>query len=164
MGLIEATSQHTWQLLTKRPENVRRMVPPSWLESWPAHVWLGATVEDEQRARIRIPRLMAVPGVAVRFLSMEPLLEEVQVWPWLGQRYRVGDGSYDGQISWVIVGGESGPHRRPFDHDWARRIRDDCAEAGVAFFFKQDSALRPGQPGPDDLMVRQFPASGRVEG
>ena len=147
-SLIERTPHLTWQLLTKRPENVRRMVPLAWLEAWPANVWLGATVEDNRRARIRIPRLLAVPA-AVRWLSCEPLLEDLELWPWLS----------GGGLAWVICGGESGPHRRPMDLDWARRIRDDCAENGVAFFFKQVSSLRPGAPGPDDLMVRQFPAA-----
>ena len=66
------------QLLTKRPENIRAMVPPAWLESWPAHVWVGTTVEDQRRANERIPHLLNVPA-RVRFLSMEPLLESVDL-------------------------------------------------------------------------------------
>ena len=66
------------QLLTKRPENIRRMVPPEWLESWPAHVWVGTTVEDQKRADQRIPHLLDVPA-RVRFLSVEPLLESVDL-------------------------------------------------------------------------------------
>ena len=68
------------QLLTKRPENIRAMVPAAWLESWPAHVWVGTTVEDQKRAEQRIPHLLAVPA-AVRFLSCEPLLEAVDLDP-----------------------------------------------------------------------------------
>lgn len=71
--LIEACDGLDWQLLTKRPENVRAMVPPAWLAAWPAHVWIGTTVEDQQRAEERIPRLLEVPA-RVRFLSCEPLL------------------------------------------------------------------------------------------
>jgi protein gp37 len=70
------------QLLTKRPENVVRMVPPAWLEHWPRHVWIGCTVEDQRRADERIPELLKVPA-AVRFLSCEPLLEPVKLEPWL---------------------------------------------------------------------------------
>lgn len=70
------------QLLTKRPQNIRAMVPPSWLESWPAHVWVGTTVEDQRRANERIPHLLAVPA-AVRFLSCEPLLEAVDLAEWI---------------------------------------------------------------------------------
>lgn len=68
------------QLLTKRPQNIRRMVPSAWLEAWPAHVWVGTTVEDQRRAEERIPHLRAVPA-RVRFLSMEPLLEAVDLDP-----------------------------------------------------------------------------------
>ena len=76
--LIDATPNLDWLLLTKRPENIRRMVPPEWLESWPAHVWVGTTVEDQKRADQRIPHLLDVPA-RVRFLSVEPLLESVDL-------------------------------------------------------------------------------------
>ena len=70
------------QLLTKRPENVRRMVPEAWLRAWPSHVWVGTTVEDQKRADARIPELLKVPA-RVRFLSCEPLLEGVDLSEWI---------------------------------------------------------------------------------
>jgi len=69
-------------LLTKRPQNIPAMVPSSWLEAWPSHVWIGTTVEDQRRAEERVPALLKVPA-AVRFLSMEPLLEAVDLSGWL---------------------------------------------------------------------------------
>lgn len=77
---IEACDGLDWQLLTKRPENILAMVPESWRAAWPAHVWIGTTVEDQRRAEERIPHLLAVPA-RVRFLSCEPLLERVDLDP-----------------------------------------------------------------------------------
>lgn len=132
-GVIEALRYTDVLLLTKRPENVIRMVPPWWTRvrldigaagqvSWPAHIWLGTTVEDQQRADERIPHLLRVPA-PVRFLSVEPLLGPVDL-PLYG-------------VSWVIAGGESGPRARPMAPEWARSVRDQCGAAGVPFFFKQ---------------------------
>ena len=80
--LIERCDGLDWQLLTKRPENIRRMVPAAWLApgGWPRHVWVGTTVEDQRRAQERIDHLLRVPA-RVRFLSCEPLLEEVDLDP-----------------------------------------------------------------------------------
>lgn len=131
------------QLLTKRPENIRAMVPPSWLSAWPDHVWIGCTVEDQKRAAQRIPHLLAVPA-RVRFLSCEPFLEAVDIEAALAVCDRHGEPSgprcnADGTpaISWVIVGGESGTGARPFDLAWARSLVRQCREAGVPVFVKQ---------------------------
>ena len=94
----------------------------------PDHIWCGVSVED-QSAKSRIHHLRTAP-VGVRFLSLEPLLGPV------------GDINLDG-ISWVIVGGESGPHARPMRPEWVREIRDCCARAGVPFFFKQWGGRTP---------------------
>lgn len=138
--LISATSNLTWMLLTKRPQNVVRMVPNRWLcmipvgggfglPIWPRNVWIGTTVEDQQRADERIPHLLrGIPRVAVKFLSVEPQLTHVDLTPWLSD------------LHWVIQGGESGPGARPFDLEWADSLRAQCAEAGVAYFFKQMGA------------------------
>lgn len=153
--LIQETPALTWQLLTKRPENVRDMVPPSWLRSWPAHAWIGTTTEDQQRVGQRVPYLRRVPA-PVRFLSVEPLIEAVNL-------------PLDG-IAWVIVGGESGPKSRPFDPAWARSIVGQCRAAGSACFVKQlgtrwsRAHLGSGRPAadpsewPSDLRVQEFPA------
>jgi protein gp37 len=118
------------------------------------NVWLGVSAEDQRRADERIPDLLATPA-AVRFVSAEPLLGQISFRPWLvrgdaGLRdidplasALLGMAEEDG-TAWVrpaldciIVGGESGPGARPMHPDWARQIRDQCAAAGTAFFFKQ---------------------------
>jgi protein gp37 len=136
--LIRDTPTLEWLLLTKRPENFAAMLP--WrTKPWP-NVWLGVSAEDQQRADERIPLLLQAPA-AIRFLSCEPLLGPIELsnvsgWRgaarWLG-RMNLGPDA----ISWVIVGGESGPKHRPFSADWARSLRDQCQAAGVAFHFKQ---------------------------
>lgn len=143
------------QLLTKRPENIRRMVPAAWWEEWPAHIWVGTSVENQEMADRRIPPLLEVPA-AVRFLSCEPLLGPIQLpycmeWnsheDWAGNappHITLGISTEpDSQIDWVIVGGESGPKARPMHPDWSRSLRDQCQDAGVAFFFKQWGEYAP---------------------
>ena len=158
--LIEATPHLTWQLLTKRPEQVPLKVPERWLSDWPAHVWLGTTVEDQQRADLRIPRLLEIPA-QVRFLSCEPLLGPVSFrWAkWAPVRNAWHLDSLKG-IHWVIVGGESGPKHRPLDLNNARAIRDQCAAAGVPFFFKQVGGRTPTAGGDvlDGVQHKAFPA------
>lgn len=140
-----------WMLLSKRPQNYIKMLPderaglPAWGNGWP-HVWIGTTVEDRKRL-VNIEHLRAVPA-QVRFLSVEPLLEDL------------GTLNLDG-IHLVIVGGESGAGARPMHPDWARSIRDQCAAAGVPFFMKQMSGpVKANMPPiPDDLMIRQMPVS-----
>lgn len=148
--LIEATPFLTWQLLTKRPENVSGLVPARWMQQglWPHHVWIGATVEDQRRADERIPILAELPA-PVRFLSCEPLLGPV-----------VLDPSVDFP-DWVICGGESGPNHRPLDLDHARSLRDQCDAYGIPFFFKQIGGRTPMQGGDllDGQARKEFPAS-----
>jgi protein gp37 len=173
-ALIAATPWLDWQLLTKRPENIRAMVPAEWLADWPSHVWIGTTIEDQQRANERIPHLLAVPAT-VRFLSCEPLLGPVDlnamsrtVGAALEEITEADDmlgpplGGVNG-IDWVIIGGESGPKHRPMDLAWAQQIRDDCAAAGVAVWFKQAGGLYPGR-GEAALgqVYHEFPAGAEV--
>lgn len=166
-GLIRLTPSLDWLLLTKRPENAARLwaiaaadnalatveddtldfrVPADGRE-WLPNIWLGTTVEDQRRADERIPHLLRVPA-AVRFLSCEPLLEAVDLESAFAVCDATGEMSgprckTDGSpaIDWVIVGGESGHHARPFDVAWARSIVAQCREAGVAPFVKQLGAL-----------------------
>jgi len=119
-SLIDETPWLVWQLLTKRPENAAAMVP--WVDVWPSNVWIGASVEDQRRADERIPVLRMLPA-AVRFLSVEPLLEPVRL-------------DLDG-IDWAITGGESGARARLCEVDWMRSVRDQCAEADVLLWVKQ---------------------------
>ena len=117
---------------------------------WPLpNVWLGVSVEDQQRADLRIPALLETPA-AVRFLSCEPLLGPVD----LGygeacdhSRQRCEDIGCWGALDWVIVGGESGRGARPMHPDWARSLRDQCAAAGVPFLFKQYGDWKPTHEG-----------------
>jgi protein gp37 len=109
---------HTFQILTKRSERLAKLASRL---SWPDHVWMGVSVEN-QRWADRVEDLRKV-SAKVRFLSCEPLLGPLR----LDLR----------GIDWVIVGGESGAHARPMKAEWVRDIRRQCEEAGVAFFFKQ---------------------------
>lgn len=130
-------------LLTKRPENVCRMVPAAWLENWPSHVWIGTTCGTQQAADERIPLLLDIPA-SVRFLSIEPMLGPVDIGEDLEDQL---DGGYipgSSPIHWVICGGESGAKARPMHPDWVRSLRDQCSFAGVPFFFKQWGEWAPG--------------------
>lgn len=119
MSTIQKTPWHRYQILTKRAQ---RMADYFSKTAVPSNVWLGVTVENQQtKSRIDIIRTMAAP---VRFLSCEPLLEDLGVLDLTN-------------INWVIVGGESGVQARPMHPDWARSIRDQAIANGIAFFFKQ---------------------------
>lgn len=117
---IRATPQHTYQILTKRADRL----PKYFAErTCPRNVWLGVSVEDRHYGVPRIERLRQV-NARVRFLSVEPLLEDVGLLDLTG-------------IHWVIVGGESGPKARPMRPEWADAVRRQCEAQGSAFFFKQ---------------------------
>jgi protein gp37 len=120
---------HTFQILTKRAD---RMVQLASRFKWTPNVWMGVTVENDRHVD-RIDRLREVPA-AVRFLSLEPLLGPL---PDLDLFH----------IDWVIVGGESGPGARPMDPAWVLDLRDQCLDAGVAFFFKQWGGVRKKKAG-----------------
>lgn len=130
-ALIDATPWLDWQLLTKRPQNVAKMLPATWGDGWP-NVWLGTTVENQTEADRRIPHLLDVPARR-KFLSCEPLLGPI--------KFKGVPGFNRTNLSlwnwWIIVGGESGRGARPMRLDWARGVRGQCAAAGVPFFFKQ---------------------------
>jgi protein gp37 len=117
MGLAD---WHTYQVLTKRAERMREALEGG---SVLGNVWLGVSVEDRRYGVPRIEHLRNTPA-AVRFLSVEPLLEDLGVLDLRG-------------IDWVIVGGESGPGCRPMDEAWVRNIHIQCVQQDVAFFFKQ---------------------------
>lgn len=122
--LIYRTPNLDWLLLTKRPANIARMLPlRPWGAGWP-NVWLGVTVENREEMARRGPALRAVPA-ARRFWSAEPLLEDL--------------GAIPSEImpDWIIAGGETGRAARPSSPEWFRSLRDQSAEAGAAFFFKQ---------------------------
>ena len=149
--LIHRTPHLDWLLLTKRPQNIAKMLPegygaPAWGDGWP-NVWLGTTVENQTEAERRIPHLLSVPA-KVRFLSCEPLLGPVD----LTAIERTGGETgfmrpLDGRFHWIIAGGESGPGARPMHPDWARDLRDQCAAAGTPFLFKQWGEWAPRYDG-----------------
>lgn len=118
--VIASTPQHTYQILTKRADRLAR-----FFESHPVptNAWIGVSVEDRKYGLPRIEHLKRVPA-SIRFLSVEPLLED------LGTLELTG-------IHWVIVGGESGPKARPMKKAWALAVQQQCEAQDVAFFFKQ---------------------------
>jgi len=148
--LIETTPNLDWLLLTKRPENIARLIDQRWLEHPRHNVWLGTTCEDQKRADERIPHLLRVPA-AVRFLSCEPLLGPVDLDFWIDSYWDASlkdlmgnKGSWvrvelrhERALHWVIAGGESGLQARPMRPTWVRSVRNQCARAGVPFLFKQ---------------------------
>lgn len=193
-AVMACSPQHIFQVLTKRPKRMRDYLTTSMLEHrlaaaqgqfdfplespgfWPhlplSNVWLGVSVEDQERARERIPLLLDTPAT-VRWISAEPLLgpldlgcldvdgdsfvdalhlrnweDEIAQWrdsdedweeqflDWYGLSV-LPSGPMSSVLDWVVVGGESGSGARPMHPDWARSLRDQCAKAGVPFFFKQ---------------------------
>lgn len=136
LEIIESFEWLEVQLLTKRIENVLEMVPQRWLDNWPPHVWIGTSVEDQQRADERIPHLLQIPA-KIRFLSCEPLLGPVDLEDLAYEAAGPEWAGYNALVNWVIVGGESGPGARPMHPGWARSLRDQCQGAGIPFFFKQ---------------------------
>lgn len=148
--IVPSTPNLIHLCLTKRPGLVPKQVPLKWLtEGPPVNIMWGASIVDQPTANTLMPQLLQIKGK--RFLSLEPLLGPValdklygeQEWPLQG-------------IDWVIVGGESGPGRRPIDLEWARDIRDRCAMMGVPFFFKQIDKVNKDIPA--DLQIQEFPA------
>lgn len=173
-AVMALAEKHTFQVLTKRPQRMRDYLSQDRRMEWAQagvhiwggndpdavsdfiqygemalpNVWLGVSVEDQATADERIPLLLQTP-VAVRWVSAEPLLEEVTIFSM--------DGLIDviegmpSPLHWVVVGGESGPGARPMHPEWARSLRDQCAAAGVAYLFKQWGEWQPTEvvPGGD---------------
>ncbi|MFN6996089.1 MAG: phage Gp37/Gp68 family protein [Aquincola tertiaricarbonis] len=168
--LIAATPHLDWLLLTKRIGNVAGMLGDWKTVPLLPNIWLGATVVTQAEADRDIPKLLAVPA-RVRFLSVEPMLEQMDITPFLWGKHAAVDlvcqncprdadcecGYHTREalklpsLSWVICGGESGPHARPMHPDWARSLRDQCHAAGVPFTFKQWGCWRAAAwfDGPD---------------
>jgi protein gp37 len=137
--VMTAANWHVFQLLTKRPDRMAAFLQKRRIAD---HIWVGTSVENRRHGVPRIDRLREV-NAAVRFLSVEPLLENV--------------GKIDLRgIAWVIVGGESGPRARPMEPDWARSVHQQCIDAGTRFFFKQW-----GTHGPDGIR-RTKKSNGRI--
>jgi protein gp37 len=148
-NVMHRASQHTFQILTKRPD---RVVEIGDQLPWAPNIWMGTSIETAQytwRAK-----LLAKVDAAVRFLSVEPLLGPIRRLPL-------------NRIDWVIVGGESGPGARPMAEEWVLQIRDRCESQGVPFFFKQWGGVQKSRAGRelsgrtwDDMPIQ----AGRVNG
>ena len=138
MGVIQNTPQHTYQILTKRSANMRSYFAN---RDVPDNAWLGVSVEDKKYGKPRIRDLVAIKA-NTRFISAEPLLEDLGVIPLKG-------------ISWVIVGGESGKGARAMQEAWAVKVKDQCIKKNVNFFFKQWGAWG------EDGLHRSKAANGR---
>ncbi|HTQ85478.1 MAG TPA: phage Gp37/Gp68 family protein, partial [Candidatus Solibacter sp.] len=132
--VMVAANWHTYQVLTKRSERLRNLLNSRLrFAAKEKHIWWGVSVEDQKYG---LPRMddLRLANAAVRFLSVEPLLEDL------------GEINLSG-IHWVIVGGESGPGARPMKKDWVLSIRDQCRASGVPFFFKQWGGVRKSAAG-----------------
>ena len=167
-GVMSACPQHTFMVLTKRPERMREwcmwvsgsphhqahdviydmmcdhfeesLWPDDTDERWPLpNVWLGVTAEDQRRADERIPVLLSIPA-AVRFVSVEPMLGQIDATDYLNPS---PGGRCSNAIDWVICGGETGPGARPMNHHWTRELRDQCSSSGIPFFFKSSGGKHP---------------------
>lgn len=177
LKLIHDTPNLDWLLLTKRPGNFFARLKAAWnatvcehdsfdrwITDWgkrgiaPANVWIGTTVEDQQRADERIPELLKIPA-RVRFLSVEPLLGDVDLSFGIRQHCNRSDCSCH-KIHWVIVGGESGSKARPCNVEWIRGVVRQCQAAGVACFVKQLGA-RPMETLCEGFNVRGMLCGGR---
>jgi protein gp37 len=153
---IHETPWLDWLLLTKRPKVAAQFFDDVGV---PSNVWMGTTIENQTMADLRIPILLTIPA-KVRFLSCEPLLGpiDLRAIPWGHATALTG-------LHWVIAGGESGAKARPSHPDWFRALRDQCAAAGVPFFFKQNGEHAPvydrDRDDPDwrrcDRVVRETP-------
>jgi protein gp37 len=134
VAAMRAANWHTYQVLTKRSERMRQLLCGElWAAASEAHIWWGVSVEDRKHGLYRIEDLRNTPA-AVKFLSVEPLLEDL------------GELPLD-EISWVIVGGESGPGARPMKEEWVLSIREQCQSANIPFFFKQWGGVRKKEAG-----------------
>jgi protein gp37 len=185
-AVMAMAQEHTFQVLTKRPDRMERLltsdalravvsaeilrlcgagfdgapIDPRTTHGWPLpNVWLGVSAENQRFFDERVQILTKTPA-ALRFVSAEPLLGDIDMQLALSAPNidypRIG-------VDWLIAGGESGPGARPMDLAWARSLRDQCADYDIAFFMKQLGGSKAGsklEDLPEDLRVREFPVPG----
>ena len=137
-SIINIGSQHTFFVLTKRPERIKKVLTNTTI---PQNLWLGTTVCNQSEADAKIPLLLQIQEEK-NFVSIEPMLEPIDVT------------RYSHSLKWVICGGETGPGARPMHSDWARSLRDQCIAAGTPFFFKK---MGNQKTAPKDLLIREVP-------
>lgn len=143
-SLIRRTRNLTWQLLTKRPENIARMLPDDWELWYYPNVWLGVSIESDEYVHRARYLTHATFDTVVKFVSYEPALGPLPSLDTNG-------------IDWLIYGGESGAARRPDEDGWVRSIAARCKQSDTAFFYKQSSGLYPGLLRPEFERMRAFP-------
>lgn len=170
-NVIRQTPHHTWLILTKRPERIKSCLPADWGAGWP-NVWIGVSVENQQRANERLPIMETFPAV-VKFVSAEPLLGPIDLTHWIQPRIiNVPNGLMSrAVIQWVIVGGESGNESGPWkyrdcDTGWMIRIVDDCTRAMCPVFVKQMGtaiAKRNGFKSRHGTDIDEFPEKLKVQ-
>lgn len=153
--LVENTPHLIWLLLTKRIENAYRLTPPNWhfgsnSDGAPRNAWFGVTTEDQASYDKRIHKLIDLKptlNVSKIWLSIEPQISPIDL---RGLK-----------VDWAIVGGESGAGHRPFDIEWARSLKKQCGEIGIAYFLKQLGGFPDKRHDitefPEDLQIRDFP-------
>lgn len=149
-NIIRDNPQHTFQILTKRPERMQE-----WFKiriNTYNNVWLGVTTENQEQANKRIPILLQIPA-RIHFISVEPMLSEVDLecFPETGC-----PSNFIHDLDWVICGGESGHNARPIKAEWVRSLKDQCESANVPFFFKQWNKKEEGSL-LDSKEYKQFP-------
>ncbi len=169
-ALIRATPALTWQIVTKRIGNARKMLPIDWSDEGYPNVWLLATVVNQEELNRDLPKLLTTPA-AMHGLSVEPMLGPLNlafagnVTAETAYRWLASDSVRP--LDWVIAGGESGSGARPFDPGWARSLAAQCRGLGIAFFVKQMGSKPVGisYPGkgddpslwPESLRIQQWP-------
>jgi protein gp37 len=173
--VIRTERRHRFLVLTKRPERMAEFIQwygeqplavclgakiNSVINGWPLpNLWLGVTAENQEMADKRIPILLDIPA-AKRFVSIEPMLEEIYLENYLYTRFEMGGArNMHNELDWVLCGCESGVNRRPMDINWVRLLKNQCTEADVPFFFKQayKGGKRIHMPQLDGQVYNQFP-------
>lgn len=134
--IIKGNPHHRFLVLTKRSVRMKLIFDNPIRDDFPSNLWLGVSIENQKAADERLPDLIETACLN-KFISIEPILEEVYI----------GPETYQG-VHWIIVGDESGPNRRPAKLDWVRSIRDGCIKSNTPFFFKQwhDNAVKMPLP------------------
>ena len=153
LDVVMVTRQHLYQILTKRPHRAMEILKSRLPYDSMKNIWLGVSVEDQMSAeRSTHPLYFAPERVPVKFVSIEPMIGPVDLELAIFQKRLYG-------IDWVIVGGESGPDKRPMKEDWVRKIRDQCANSKIPFFYKQkfDGDKKISCPKLDGVVHNEYP-------
>lgn len=141
LKVVEQSPNLMFLLLTKRPSNINKYIPESWKQTPPVNVMFGTSPVNQETFDNLVKQLLQVKGK--RFLSVEPQLDNILL-----------SSEYKNDIDWIIQGGESGHHKRPFNLEWAYGLKEQCKLLSIPYFFKQIDKI---QAIPEDLQVRMFP-------